>query len=151
MEDFIKPLKTPSEARGPSGFEDEVREVVIREMEPYVDEVVDRWGNVIGVKRGDSDYRAMVAACMDEIGLVVDYIDKDGFLRIRPIGGWSEVTLAGQRVWVRAADGRWVRGVVGVTPPLDVRDEVDAATLLRHVIEKTPPPVIDKFLERRVK
>jgi Cellulase M and related proteins len=152
MEDFIRLLKTPSEARGPSGFEDEVRGMVIREMEPYVDEVVvDRWGNVIGVRRGSSDYRAMAAAHMDEIGLIVDYIDKEGFLRIRPIGGWSEVTLAGQRVWVRAADGRWVRGVVGVTPPLDVRDEVDAATLLRHVIEKTPPPVIDKFLERRVK
>jgi Cellulase M and related proteins len=151
MEDFIRLLKTLSEARGPSGFEDEVREVVVKEVEPYVDEVVDRWGNVIGVKRGDSDYRAMVAAYMDEIGLVVDYIDRDGFLRIRHIGGWSEVTLAGQRVWVRAADGRWVRGVVGVTPPLDVRDEVDAATLLRHVTEKTPPPVIDKFLERRVK
>ena len=118
MEDFIRLLKTLSEARGPSGFEDEVREVVIKEMEPYVDEVVvDRWGNVIGVRKGSSDYRAMVAAHMDEIGLIVDYIDKDGFLRIRPIGGWSEVTLAGQRVWVRAVDGRWVRGVVGVTPP----------------------------------
>jgi endoglucanase len=113
MEDFIRLLKTLSEARGPSGFEDEVREVVIREMEPYVDEVVDRWGNVIGVKRGSSDYRAMAAAHMDEIALIVDYIDKDGFLRIRPIGGWSEVTLAGQRVWVRTVDGRWVRGVVG--------------------------------------
>jgi putative aminopeptidase FrvX len=118
VEDFIRLLKTLSEARGPSGFEDEVREMVIKEMEPYVDEVVaDRWGNVIGVRKGSSDYRAMVAAHMDEIGLIVDYIDKDGFLRIRPIGGWSEVTLAGQRVWVRAADGRWVRGVVGVTPP----------------------------------
>jgi len=152
MEDFIRLLKTLSEARGPSGFEDEVREVMIKETEPYVDEVVvDRWGNVIGVKRGSSSYKAMVAAHMDEIGLVVDYIDKEGFLRIRPIGEWSEVTLAGRRVWVLAADGRWVRGVVGVTPPLDVRDEVDAATLLRHVIEKTPPPVIDKFLDRRVK
>ena len=88
MEDFIRLLKTLSEARGPSGFEDEVREVVIKEMEPYVDEVVvDRWGNVIGVRRGGSDYRAMVAAHMDKIGLVVDYIDKEGFLRIRPIGG----------------------------------------------------------------
>ncbi len=116
-----------------------------------MDEVVDRWGNVIGVRRGSSDYRAMVAAHMDEIGLVVDYIDKEGFLRIRPIGGWSKVTLAGQQVWVRTVDERWVRGVVGVTPPLDVRDAVNAATLLRHVIEKTPPPVIDKFLERRVK
>jgi putative aminopeptidase FrvX len=152
MEDFIRPLKTLSEARGPSGFEDEVREVVIREMEPYVDEVVvDGWGNVIGVKRGDSDYRAMVAAHMDEIGLVVDYIDKEEFLRIRPIGGWSEVTLAGQLVWVRAADGRWVMGVVGVTPPLDVRGAVDVATLLRHGVEKTPPLVIDKFLDSKVK
>jgi Cellulase M and related proteins len=88
--------------------------VVIKEMGPYVDEVlVDRWGNVIGVKRGSSDYRAMVAAHMDEIGLVVDYIDKDGFLRTRPIGGWSEVTLAGQRVWVRTVDGRWERDVAG--------------------------------------
>jgi endoglucanase len=34
---------------------------------------------------------------------------------------------------------------------LDVRDAVNAATLLRHVIEKTPPPAIDRFLERRVK
>ena len=79
MEDSVRLLKTLSEARGPSGFEDEVREVVIKEMEPYVDEVVvDKWGNVIGVKRGSSDYRAMVAAHMDEIGLVIDYIDKDG-------------------------------------------------------------------------
>jgi len=88
VEDFIRLFKTLSEARGPSGFEDEVREVVIKEMEPYVDEVVvDRWGNVIGVKRGSSNHRAMVAAHMDEIALIVDYIDKDGFLRIRPIGG----------------------------------------------------------------
>ncbi len=118
MVDFIRLLKTLSEARAPSGFEDEVREVVIKEMEPYVDEVaVDRWGNVIGVREGSSDYRSMVAAHMDEIGLIVDYIDKDGFLRTRIIGGWSEVTLAGQRVWVRTVDGGWVRGVVGVTPP----------------------------------
>ncbi|ACB39485.1 M42 family metallopeptidase [Pyrobaculum neutrophilum] len=118
MEDFVALLKTLSEARGPSGFEDEVREIVIKEMEPYVDEVlVDRWGNVIGVKRGASEVRAMVAAHMDEIGLVVDHVEKEGFLRFRPIGGWNEVTLLGQRVWVRTQDGRWVRGVVGVTPP----------------------------------
>ena len=151
MEDFVRLLKTLSEARGPSGFEDEVREVEIREVEPYVDEAVDRRGNVIGVKRGSSNYRAVAAAHMDEIGLVIDYVDKEVFLRLRPIGGWSDVTLTERWVWMRTADGRWTRGVVGVTPPLDVRGEVNAATLLRHVIEKTPPLVIDKFLERRVK
>lgn len=118
MDDFVQLLKKLSEARGPSGFEDEVREVVIKEMEPYVDEVVvDRWGNVIGVKKGASNYRAMVAAHIDEIGLIIDHIEKEGFLRFRPIGGWNEITLVGQRVWVRASDGRWIRGVIGSTPP----------------------------------
>ncbi|MFN3804506.1 MAG: M42 family peptidase, partial [Pyrobaculum sp.] len=118
MEGFVSLLKRLSEARGPSGFEDEVRDVVVGEMEPYVDEVyVDRWGNVIGVKKGGSNYRAMVAAHIDEIGLVVDHVEKGGFLRFRPIGGWNEVTLVGQRVWVKTRDGRWVRGVVGSTPP----------------------------------
>ncbi|MEM1616231.1 M42 family metallopeptidase [Pyrobaculum sp.] len=117
MEDFFQLLKKLSEARGPSGFEDEVREVVVKEMEPYVDEVVvDRWGNVIGVKKGATNYKALVAAHIDEIGLVVDHIDKEGFLRFRPIGGWNEVTLVGQRVWVKARDG-WIRGVVGSLPP----------------------------------
>ncbi|MGB9705571.1 MAG: M42 family metallopeptidase [Pyrobaculum sp.] len=118
MEEFIQLLKRLSEARGPSGFEDEVREVVVREMEPYVDEVVvDRWGNMIGVKHGASERRAMVAAHIDEIGLVVDHIDKEGFLRFRPVGGWNEVTLVGQRVWVKTSRGTWIRGVVGSTPP----------------------------------
>jgi len=118
MDDFFELLKKLAEARGPSGFEDEVRELVAREMEPFVDEVVvDRWGNLIGVKRGSTNYRAMVAAHIDEIGLVVDHVEKEGFLRVRGIGGWNEVTLVGQRVWVRTRDGKWIRGVVGVTPP----------------------------------
>ncbi|MEL9989814.1 MAG: M42 family metallopeptidase [Thermoproteus sp.] len=118
MEDFKALLRRLSEAFGPSGFEDEVREIVIREMEPYVDEVfVDRWGNVYGVKKGETGYRAMVAAHMDEIGLVVDHVDKNGFLRIRPIGGWNEVTLVGQRVVIKTRDGRKIRGVVGTRPP----------------------------------
>ncbi len=116
--EFLSLLKRLSEARGPSGFEDEVRELVVRELEPHVDEVyVDRWGNVIAVRRGETNYRAMVAAHMDEIGLVVDHVEKEGFLRFRPIGGWSEVTLVGQRVWVKTRHGGWVRGVVGSTPP----------------------------------
>ena len=65
MDDFFELLKKLAEARGPSGFEDEVRELVAREMEPFVDEVVvDRWGNVIGVKRGSTNYRAMVVMAM---------------------------------------------------------------------------------------
>lgn len=118
MDDFKNLLRKLSEAFGPPGFEDEVRDIVVEEMKPYVDELfVDRWGNVFGVKRGRTDYRVMVAAHMDEIGLMVDYVDKNGFLRVKPMGGWNEVTLVGQRVVVRTKDGRKIKGVVGSRPP----------------------------------
>lgn len=118
MQDFKALLKRLSEAFGPSGFEDEVRDLVIEEMRPYVDQIfVDKWGNVYGVKKGHTEYRAMVAAHMDEIGLVVDHVEKSGFLRVKPIGGWNEVTLVGQRVVIKARDGRKIRGVVGTRPP----------------------------------
>ncbi len=118
-QEFIDLLRRLSEAFGPAGFEDEVREIVIDELRRYVDEVVvDKWGNVIGVKYGlRRDLKAMVAAHIDEIGLMIDHIEKNGFLRFRPIGGWSEVTLIGQRVVIKAQDGRRVRGVIGSRPP----------------------------------
>ncbi|MGC8569944.1 MAG: M42 family metallopeptidase [Caldivirga sp.] len=118
-EGFLTLLRELSEAFGPSGFEDEVRELVIREMEPYVDELeVDKWGNVIGVKYGSrKDLKVMVAAHMDEIGLMIDSIDRNGFLRFRGIGGWNEVTLVGQRVVIKTQDGNKIKGVVGSRPP----------------------------------
>ncbi len=118
-EEFINLLRKLSEAFGPSGFEDEVRELVVKEMEPYVDELeVDKWGNVIGVRYGSRrDLKVMIAAHMDEIGLLIDSIDKNGFLRFRGIGGWNEVTLVGQRVVIKAQDGRKIKGVVGSRPP----------------------------------
>jgi len=137
MEDFIRLLKTLSEARGPSGFEDEVREVVVKEVEPYVDEVVDRWGN---------------PALRDHI---VDIARKVGIpyqLEVLYGGTTDAMAIAFRREGVPAValsiPTRYVHSPVEL---LDVRDAVNAAALLRHVIEKTPPQVIDKFLERRVK
>ena len=137
MEDFIRLLKTLSEARGPSGFKDEVREVVIRGMEPYVDEVVDRWGNP-----ALRDYIINIAG---EVGIPYQ-------LEVLYGGTTDATAIAFRREGVSAVaisiPTRYVHSPVEL---LDVRDAVNAATLLRHVIEKTPPPVIDKFLERRVK
>ncbi|BDR91392.1 M42 family metallopeptidase [Vulcanisaeta souniana] len=118
-QEFIDLLKKLSEAFGPSGFEDEVRDLVIRELGPYVDDLItDKWGNVIGIRYGKSrDLKAMVAAHMDEIGLLIDSIDKNGFLRFRAIGGWNEVTLVSQRVVIKTVDGRKIKGVIGGRPP----------------------------------
>ncbi|MBQ8541227.1 MAG: M42 family metallopeptidase [Clostridia bacterium] len=74
-------------AFGPSGREDEVREVIKNEIEPYVDEItVDNMGNLICHKKGNGK-KLMMAAHMDEIGIMVTHIDKNGFVRFAPVGG----------------------------------------------------------------
>jgi putative aminopeptidase FrvX len=99
-------------AYGPSGSETEIRELIRSRVEPLADEVrVDALGNLIAVKRGTGDgRRVMLAAHMDEIGLVVSYVDEGGFLRVQPIGGVDPSTLVGGRV-------RFEDGTIGVISP----------------------------------
>ncbi len=116
-EEFFETLETLSEIISVSGHEDVIREIIIDMVKPYVDELlVDSLGNVIAVKKGRGSGRIMVAAHMDEIGLMVSHIDKNGFLRIQPIGGWNPLVLPGQRLVIRGTKGL-VLGVVGMTPP----------------------------------
>ncbi len=119
MDKFFNILKSLSEAFGPSGHEDEVRELVIQYLQDLCDKVtVDRWGNVYGFRYGKQEnVKIMIAAHMDEIGLIVDKIERNGFLRFRPIGGWTEQALVAQRVIVRTRDGKKIRGVIGIKPP----------------------------------
>lgn len=108
----------------PSGFEEEVRDIVIKELEPYADKLwVDSMGNVIAFKRGSNEGKLMVAAHMDEIGLMIKHVTKNGFLKFTPIGGWSERILPGQRVLIKTLKGRIVRGVIGSKPPHIMKPE----------------------------
>jgi putative aminopeptidase FrvX len=102
VKDLIKKL---TEAYGPSGHEDQIREIIRAEVEPLTDEVrVDALGNLIAVKRGSGGgKKVMLAAHMDEIGLIISYVDEKGFLRFQPIGGIDVATLVGGRV--QFADG----------------------------------------------
>lgn len=91
-------LKKLCETYGPSGREDEIARVIRDEIQNYVDEVfVDTMGNLYAVKKG-SGTKVMVAAHMDEIGVIVTYIDQNGFLRFSNIGGVSPFIMLGQRV-----------------------------------------------------
>ena len=117
MNDIAALLKTFSDAHGLSGYEDDVAELLRRELEPLVDEVsIDRMGNVIGVRAGEGP-TVMIAAYMDEIGAMVSHVDDDGYLKMVPVGGWSDQTILGQRVMVHTSDGRLLPGVVGSRPP----------------------------------
>lgn len=93
-------IKKLVEAYGPSGFEEKMRELIRPEVEPYADEIeVDVMGNLIARKKGDgSGLKVMVAAHMDEIGVMVTHITEKGFLRFTSIGGVFPLTLRGNRV-----------------------------------------------------
>ncbi|MFZ5821977.1 MAG: M42 family metallopeptidase [Chloroflexota bacterium] len=105
-------LQTLTETFAPSGHEQAVREVIADEIRPLVDELrVDALGNLIARKgtRAENGKRVMVAAHMDEIGLIAAHIDQHGFVRFTTLGAASTRYLPGGRV--RFANG--ARGVIG--------------------------------------
>jgi tetrahedral aminopeptidase len=118
-----KLLKALVEVAGPSGREDRVRDIVRPELEKSCDRVdQDALGNLVGVRDGSGGPRLVLAAHMDEIGLMVTHIDDRGFLKFIPLGGWDPRTLVGQRVKVRGR--RDLPGVVGARA-IHLQDEAE--------------------------
>jgi endoglucanase len=83
-----------------------------------VDEVKeDKLGNVIGIKKGKKNApKVMIAAHMDEIGLLIKTITKDGFLQFVKMGGIDDRVLLAQKVIVHTEKGQ-LHGIVGSKPP----------------------------------
>ena len=117
---FLKNLlETPS----PSGYERPVQDVVRAYVSDFADEVsTDTHGNVIAVKNPGAPVRLMFAGHCDQIGLIVQYIDDDGYIYLQPIGGWDPQQLIGQRLAVWATDGP-VNGVIARKPIHLLTDE----------------------------
>ena len=111
-------------ACGVTGREGEVRELMIRLMTPYVDEiVVDKLENVIGIKKGkEKSTKIMLAAHMDEIGLMVKTITKDGFLQFAKMGGIDDRILPAQMVTVFSRKTSFP-GIIGSKPPHIQKEE----------------------------
>jgi len=109
-------LKQLSDAHGVSGFEGDVKSVIRKELSGIVDEIrEDKLGNLIATKKGN-EFSVMIASHMDEIGLMVQYIDDKGFLKFVGIGGWFVPTLNTKRVVIHGKKGP-VSGVIGSKPP----------------------------------
>ena len=111
-------LEKLSNACGVTGRENEVRELMIQLMEPYADEiVVDKLENVIAIKKGKSTApKIMLAAHMDEVGLMVKTITKEGFLQFTKMGGIDDRILPAQKVTVFSRK-RAFPGIIGSKPP----------------------------------
>lgn len=82
----------------PSGNEERIANLIKEEIKDYADEIsIDSLGNLIARKKGDGK-KIMIAGHMDQIGLIITDIDKDGFLRFTNIGGISPYMSLTQRV-----------------------------------------------------
>ncbi|MGA7670911.1 MAG: M42 family metallopeptidase [Nitrolancea sp.] len=99
----------------PSGFEEPAARIWRTEAESFADEVtVDTNGNSVARLSGTGP-KVVIEGHIDEIGLMVTHVDGDGFVWFRPIGGWDDQVLTGQRVRVMGTSGP-VPGVIGRKP-----------------------------------
>jgi endoglucanase len=109
-------LKKILMASGVSGYEREIAGIMKNELGRICDEVhVDDFGNVIA-RKGSGRKKIMIAAHMDEIGLLVKHVSKQGYIYFIKIGGIDDRILLGQRVVVKTKSGD-VPGIIGSKPP----------------------------------
>lgn len=113
----VEILEELSNANGVTGREDEVRNIIKNFMKPYADEIrEDKLGNLIAFKKGKADAPTiMIAAHMDEVGLMIKNIKKKGFLQFTKIGGIDDRVILAQKVIVQTNKGL-LPGVIGSKP-----------------------------------
>ncbi len=119
-------LKTLTQLPGISGREEQVRHYLENLLTPYADSVhTDVLGNLILTKKGTSNKSLLLCAHMDEVGLMVNFIEESGFLRFVTVGGIDPRTLLAQRVRVQTKNGPLL-GIIG-TKPAHITTEADRA------------------------
>ena len=133
----MKYLKKLVTLRGISGDEKEVREYLKDKCMALTGNVsVDRLGNVIAVKKGTKYPEKTVMCCahMDEVGLIIDSIDKAGTLKFAAVGGMDARVLVSKRVLVGE---KRIPGVIGIK----------AIHLLERADMDRPPKISDLYID----
>src|SRR5271167_293057 len=120
--DFLKTLvNTPS----PTGHEARGQRVWLDYAKQFADTTYsDSYGNCVAVLNKGGSPRLMLAAHADEIAMAVNYIDSDGFIYVRRMGGVDAAITKAQRVTIHARKGP-VKGVVGNVAPHLTRSDKD--------------------------
>src|SRR4030042_222294 len=115
-EEQIKLLESLSNACAVSGDEGEVRKIVLEEIRPHADEVkVDTLGNVLATRHGTGEHclQVMLAAHMDEVGLMITSDRGKGIYRFETVGGLTAADLPGKVMWIGK---KHIPGVIGIKP-----------------------------------
>lgn len=121
--EFLKNLvNTPS----PSGYEEKVAKVYREYTSAFAHKITtDNHGNVTAILNPDAEMKIMLAGHMDEIGFQVFYIDENGFISFRPIGGHDNMVALGQRVFIHGKEK--VSGVIA-RKPIHLLEEKERGT-----------------------
>jgi len=122
-------LEKLSNATGVSGYEDEIRGLMLKELSKCGETEADKFGNVV-CKKGSGSPKIMLAAHMDEIGLLVKYIDDKGFIRFIEMGGVDDETLPAREVKILTENGP-VPGIIGFKPPHLKKDDEEKRKKLK--------------------
>ena len=114
LDRVVRLLEELTNAPGPSGFEAPVREIVERELRAAGADIShDGLGSLVAKIGPDNGPRIMVTAHLDEVGLMVQYIRPDGFIRFKTLGGWLNQALVDQR-WLIVGSQGPVVGITGI-------------------------------------
>ena len=118
MDEKLEWLKRYSEACGVSGFEGPIKKVLLERLSGMAEVSYDKLGSLVFTKEAAKAKapKVMLASHMDEVGFMVKYITKEGYLKFVCLGGWWEQVMLSQRVIVHGRKGDLV-GVIGSTPP----------------------------------
>ncbi|MEO7363468.1 MAG: M42 family metallopeptidase [Gemmatimonadaceae bacterium] len=108
-------LKRLLDTPGPSGFEHAPAKVWREEAAKFASVRADVVGNSIATVEGGGGPTIMLAGHIDEIGVIITYVDDNGFAFIEPIGGWDPQVLVAQRIRFLGQNG-YVHGVIGKKP-----------------------------------
>ncbi|HYH03330.1 MAG TPA: M42 family metallopeptidase [Bacillota bacterium] len=123
MNDLEQIMIRLSEAFGPSGFEMEVRETMKNLLDGHAAISYDNLGSILATRRGQAETpRVLLAAHMDEVGLMVRGVLPGGYLKVVPLGSWWSPSLIAQQVLIRSQNGDH-RGVIGAKPPHYLKED----------------------------
>ena len=149
-------LKELIYTHGVSGYEEEIREKIREMISKFGEPKIDNMGNLILTIGKENSKHIVLIAHMDELGMVVSFIEENGMICFRKVGGIDDRTLVGRVVEIYTKNGI-LNGVIGIAPPHLTKEKkrkkiisadelrVDVGTFSKEETEKLGVRLLDSI------
>ncbi|MDR3330879.1 MAG: hypothetical protein LBS47_01370 [Endomicrobium sp.] len=128
MEQLLRDLLVSD---GISGYEDNIAKIMIKSLSKICDNIVtDNFGNVIA-EIGKGEKKIMIVAHMDEVGMLVKYINEKGYIYFIKVGAINDSILPGKIVKIINKKGKHITGVIATKPP-HIMTNKELNQLIKH-------------------